>query len=119
MIDQLGAGTPQQRTRKQYVPIAEVQPGMILGEPVFLSERKVLRFSLPSGHSLTEDNLRQLAVHRAEFICVAVPDLRSDEEVSLAAAKSASQVMKIFEGADLSRQAVASLFDRILAYRSK
>lgn len=107
------------RTRKHYLPIMEARPGMVLGEPVFLSERNILRFSLPAGHELCEDSLRQLIAHRAEFVCIAMPDQRPDEEISLAAANSARQVMKIFEGADLSRPALAALFDRVLAYRSR
>ncbi len=119
MNDRADAGSIPQRLRKHYLPITEVEPGMVLGEAVFVTERKLLRYSLPAGHELTDDNLRQLFAHRAEFVCIAVPDLRSDEEVSLAAANSAQRVMTIFEGADLSRPAIAALFDRVLAYRSK
>lgn len=119
MSEQHSTGSNGQRIRMHYLPITEVAPGMVLGDAVFLAERKVLRFSLPAGHALTEDNLRQLIAHRAEFVCIAMPDQRTDAEVSLAAANSAGQVMKIFEGADLSRPAVAALFDRILAYRSR
>jgi len=119
MSEQHSTGNHGQRVRKHYLPVTEVAPGMVLGDAIFLSERKLLRFSLPAGHTLTEDNLRQLIAHRAEFVCIAMPDQRTDEEVSLAAANSAGQVMKIFEGADLSRPAIAALFDRILAFRSR
>jgi hypothetical protein len=67
---------------------------------------------------LTEDNLRQLAAHHAEFIFIAEPDTRSDEEIAVDAAKAASRVMDIFAGADLADPTMAALFDQVLAYRS-
>lgn len=103
--------------RRHYLPFQEVASGMTLGETVTLSERQVIRFSLPAGHVLTEANLRQLAAHHAEFICIAVPDTRSDEEVSVDTAAAAARVMHIFEGADLSQPLLAALFNRVLAYR--
>lgn len=107
------------RTRLRYVPFDEAEAGMMLGEPVALTERNVLRFSLPAGHTLTESNLRQLAVLRAEFVCIAEPDVRSDEQIAGDAAAAAARVMEIFKWADLSQPAMAALFDRVLAYRSK
>ncbi len=106
------------RIRKHYLPFGEVAPGMILGEPLMLTERDVLRLRLPAGHELTEGNLRQLRALHAEFVCVAMPDLRSDEEIAAEAARAAARVMDIFAGADLSNPALAALFDRVLAYRS-
>jgi hypothetical protein len=107
------------KMRMHYLPFGEIEPGMTLGEALTLSERHVVRFSLPAGHELTEGNLRQLAAHRAEFVCVAQPDTRSDEEIAVDAAVAAERVMRIFEGADLSQPVLAALFDRVLAYRSK
>lgn len=109
----------QHPVRLLYLPFDEVEPGMVLGEAVTLTERNVVRFSLPAGHELTEGNLRNLAAHRAEFVCIARPDLRSSEEIAAAAAASAARVMHIFEGADFSQPVMAALFDRVLAYRSK
>lgn len=107
------------RMRQHYLPFDEVVPGMVLGEAITLADRHVVRFSLPAGHELTEGNLRNLAVHHAEFVCISVPDTRSDEEVAAEAAAAAARVMRIFEGADLSQPMMAALFDRVLAYRSK
>lgn len=90
-----------------------------MGEAVTLTDRHVVRFSLPAGTELTENNIRQMAIHHAEFICLAEPDTRSDEAIADDAAAAAARVLHIFEGADLSRPALAALFDRVLAYRSR
>lgn len=110
---------PVRKTRRRYLPFNEVLAGMILSEPIRLVERQVLRFSLPAGHELTEGNLRQLAIHGAEYLCIDLPDWRSDEEVAAQAALTATKVMRIFKGADLSSPALAGLFERVLAYRSR
>ena len=106
------------RVRKHYLPFGDVEPGMVLGEPLMLTERGMLRLRLPAGHELTEGNLRQLRALHAEFVCVIKPDLRSDEEIAAEAASAAARVIEIFAGADLSNPALAALFDRVLAYRS-
>lgn len=90
----------------------------MLGAPVSVANRGVLRFSLPAGHVLTEDNLQQLRVHRAEYIFVAEPDGRTDEQVAVDAALSARRVMEIFSGADLTDPTTAALFDQVLSFRS-
>lgn len=92
---------------------------MELAEPVQLADRHVLRFSLPAGHKLTEDNLHQMATHGAEFVCIAMPDTRSDAEIACDAAAAAARVVRNFEGADLSSPVLAALFERVLAYRSR
>lgn len=109
---------PGQRTRKHYLPLADVQPGMVLGEPVTVVERNTLRFRMPADYALTEDNLRQLAAYHVEFICVRLPDERSDEQIAADIATTTAQVKTIFAGADLSNPVMAALFDRVLAYRS-
>jgi hypothetical protein len=107
------------RTRPRYLPIIEAEAGMVLGAPVRVVNHGVVRLSLPGGHTLTEDNLHQLAAHHAEFIFVAEPDTRSDEAVAVDAAQAAHRVMEIFSGADLSNPTMAALFDQIVNYRSK
>lgn len=106
------------RSRPHYHPIIEAEAGMVLAAAVKVVNDGVLRFSLPAGHSLTEDNLHQLRAHRAEFIFVAEPDTRSDEEVAVDAALAARRVMQIFSGADLTDPNMAALFDKVLGYRS-
>ena len=106
------------RTRPRYLPIIEAEAGMVLGAPVSVVTKGILRFSLPAGHTLTTDNLHQLIAHQAEFIFIAEPDLRPDEQVAVDAALAARRVMQIFSGADLTDPTLAALFDQVLAYRS-
>ncbi len=106
------------RTRTHYIPIFEAEPGMVLGAPVAVAVHGILRFSLPSGHELTRDNLHQLTAHRAEFIFISRPDHRPDEQVAEDAAKDAHRALEIFGGADLQDPTTAKLFDQILAFRS-
>lgn len=106
------------KTRPRYLPLLDAEAGMVLGAPVNVVHHHVLRFSLPAGHRLTEENLHQLTAHHAEFIYVAEPDNRTDEQVAEDAAKSAHRVMEIFGGADLSEPTMAALFDQVLTYRS-
>lgn len=106
------------RTRTHYIPIVEAEAGMLLGTPIKVVNHGMLRFSLPAGHVLTRDNLHQLTAHQAEFIFVAQPDERSDEQVAVDAALSAHRTMEIFAGADLTDPTLAALFDQVLSYRS-
>lgn len=106
------------RTRTHYIPIIEAEEGMVLGAPVAVVRNGILRFSLPAGHALTRDNLHQLTAQQAEFIYVAGPDPRSDEQVAEDAAVAAHRSLEIFSGADLSDPVMAALFDQVLGYRS-
>lgn len=106
------------RRRKTYLPLSAVEAGMTLGDAITLVERNVLRFRLPAEHVITEGNLRQMAALHVEFVCIAMPDTRSDEQIATEAAAAAKRVLDIFEGADLSNPALAALFDRVLEYRS-
>jgi len=110
---------PVVKMRRHYLPFDEIEPGMVLGEPITLADRHILRFSLPAGHALTETNLRQLAVHHAEFVCVALPDQRNDDEIDEDVAKATARVKDIFAGGDLSQPAMAALYERVLAFRTR
>lgn len=107
-----------ERTRSRYLPLIEAEAGMVLGAAVHVSEHGRLRFSLPAGHALTEDNLRQLAAHHGEYIFIAEPDTRDDAQIAVDAARAAKRVMDIFDGADLADPTMAALFDQVLAFRS-
>ena len=96
----------------------QVQAGMVLGQPLEVVFRRMLGLTLPAGHILTEENLNQLSVNHAEFICIDQVDHRSDEQVAIDAAQAARRVMALFDGADLSPPHMAAFFDQILAYRS-
>ena len=106
------------RSRQHYIPIDDATEGMILGAPSNAVSGGAVQFSLPSGHSLTEENLRQLLVHQVEFIFVMKPDTRSDEQVAIDTAMAARRTLKIFEAADFSDANTAALFDQVLIYRS-
>lgn len=111
-------GRPQARRRLRYIPLYEAQAGMMLGAPVSIAHQGILRFSLPARHALTADNLRQLGAHQAEFIFIAEPDTRADEQVAEDVAQVAHRVLDIFSNADLSDPTMAALFDQVLVYRS-
>ncbi len=106
------------RTRTHYLPLIEAADGMVLGAPVIVKNHGIVRFSLPAGHALTHDNLRQLKIHQAEFIFVATPDERSDEQIAVDTALAARRTMEIFSGADLTDPNLAALFDQVLGYRT-
>jgi hypothetical protein len=106
------------RIRHLVIPMEQAQAGMVLGQPLEVVFRRVLGLTLPVGHTLTEENLHQLSVHHAEFICIDQADNRSDEQVAIDAAQAAHRVMALFEGVDLSEPHMAAFFDQILAYRS-
>lgn len=106
------------RTRRQFIPLADAQAGMVLGQPAQVSVSGFLNLTLPAGHILTEENLNQLAVHHAEFIDIDLEDTRSDEQVAKDAAQAAQSVLQIFKAADLSEPHMAAFFDQVLAYRS-
>lgn len=91
---------------------------MVLAAPLRVVSEGFLRFSLQAGHTLTSDNLRQMAVHKAEFVMINVPDERSDGEVAVEVAAHARRVMEIFERADLTDPVTAALFDQVLMFRS-
>jgi len=108
--------TPQ-RLRKRFFAIEEAEPGMALGMPANVYQQGILRFSLPAGHALTADNLRQLQAKGAQYVCIAEPDERSEEEIAAAIAQAERRLAAIFAGADLADPQLASLYDAILAYR--
>lgn len=103
------------RTRTHYQPIENACAGMLLAEAVKDTFQRVL---LPSGSTLTEENLQQLQAHAVEFICVSHEDTRSAEEIAIQSAATARSVMDIFASADLSRPLMAALFNQVLTYRS-
>jgi|SRR5450830_761536 len=106
------------RTRQRYIPISDATIGMVLGAPLTVVYRGILSLTFPDGHALTEENLHELSAHYAEFMCIVEADTRSDKEVAVDAAKSATRVNTIFDGADLSDPTMMTLFEQVLGYRS-
>ena len=106
------------KTRRQYIPVTEVEPGMVLGETVQVVERGLLSMVLPPGHPLTPDNVNQLNAHHAEFICIDQPDDRSDEQIALDTEQAAHRVQEIFKDCNMDDPTLLALFDKVMAYRN-
>ncbi len=105
--------------RLRYLPLPDIAAGMVLGAPLTLTEKGVISFSLPVGHVLTESNLQQMRVRRAEFVCVQEADQRSDVERADAWAQAEERLQRIFRAADLRQPALAGLYEAVRAFRRK
>ena len=106
------------KTRRQYIPVTEIEPGMVLGETVQVVERGLLSMALQPGHLLTPDNVSQLNAHHAEFICIDQPDDRSDEQIALDTEQAAHRVQEIFKDCNMDDPTLLALFDQVMAYRN-
>ena len=105
------------KIRYRYVPFNSVSSGMKLGEDVKVFHRGYFCLSLPEGHVLTVDNLRQLAAHQAEYILISEEDVRTPEQIESDASTALARVKIIFTGADFSHLATVALFNQILVFR--
>lgn len=103
--------------RCRYLPLQEVEAGMILYRALRIAKNGVLRFSLPQDYVLTVDNLRQLSIHQAEFVPIRIEDERSEETLLEASAHEEARLRQIFANADFQQPAIAHLFNAVLAYR--
>lgn len=106
------------RYRYQYLSTKLARPGIALGAAADAVVGGAVSFSLPAGHVLTEENIRQLQTHKVEFIFVGCEDTRSDEQIAEDAAQAAARVMRVFADADLTEPCMAALFDQVLSFRS-
>ncbi len=104
------------RMRSTYLSIGEIAPNMVLAKPLAVTERRMLRYVLPEGHALTEDNIRQLVSHHAEIICVRLPDERTETQIAADLNNLESRLGKIFETCDLSQPGMAAFFNRVRSY---
>lgn len=104
--------------RLRYLPMQEIEAGMVLGHQLVLSERGVAVLNLPEGHVLTEANLAQLRARHAEYACIAAADTRSEAERQQLRQEQEARLRSIFRNADLEQAATRGLFDAVLAYRS-
>lgn len=103
--------------RCRYLPLQEITAGMTLHAPLRIAKNGVLRFSLPQDHVLTADNLRQLAIHQAEFVPIRVEDARSEEKQLRESAMLEARLNQIFSAADLQKPVMAKFFNAVLAYK--
>ena len=106
------------KTRLRYIPLSEAREDMVLGAPLIIAEHGVTNFSLPAGHELTEQNIRQIALRHGEFLCIQEADSRSEAEYAEAVERSRARLDVIFSLVDRSRPAAAGLYKAVLAYRS-
>ena len=105
--------------RLRYLPLADVQEGMVLGAPLVVIEHGVSTFSLPAGHALTETNLRQMSIRHAEFVCVQMQDERTETERMGEWNAAEARLRHIFRAADLDDPVMANLYSAVLAYRKQ
>lgn len=105
-------------TRRRYIAIEDVHPGMTLASPAFAVEHGLLGLQFPIGLVLTQDSIDQLHAHRAEFVEVEEPDPRTDAEIEMERAQIAADVQRIFRGANVEEPHMAALKAQVLAYRS-
>lgn len=106
------------RTRRKYIPITEIEPGMLQGETVQVVQRGLLSMVLPPGHSLTPDNVHQLNANHAEFICIDQPDERSDDQIAQDTEQAAHRVQELFKDCNLDAPTLLALFNQVMAYRT-
>lgn len=104
--------------RLRYLPLFELEAGMMLGRPVSLSERGHAVYKLPAGHVLSEANLSQLRAHHAEFACVVEQDEREESLRCQERAAQEARLAVIFRNADLSHPQTRAFYEAVLAYRS-
>ena len=104
---------------RRYLTLREVTVGMTLAAPLLISERGLLRFSLPEGHVLNADNLHQLRLFHAEFVPVYVADQRTESEREQDLATAEARLNYIFRLADMQVPAIAGLYNAVLAYRKR
>lgn len=106
------------KQRLRYLPLSDIEEGMVLGAGLTIQVNGVINFTLPAGHALTESNIRQIALRHGEFVCIAEEDTRSAEAYAADLAITRCRLDQIFSRADLAQPSIAGLYAAILAYRS-
>jgi hypothetical protein len=111
--------TAQSNKRIHYIPINKVEPGMILGAHLVLTQNGVMRFNILQGHTLTGPLLDQLRSHHAEIVCVEEPDDRSQQQREADWLHDENTLKQVFQQADLHNHLIKNLYDSVLAYRRR
>lgn len=108
--------TPSFRLR--YLPLAEARPGMVMQNPLVLTENGVVRYTLPAGHELTDGNLDQIQrKYPADIISILEPDRRTEKQKEDASKAAETRLEKIFELANFRDLLVCSLYNALLDFR--
>lgn len=105
-------------THTRYIPIFEVEVGMVLASSISLTNHGFLTVKLARGHALTASCIEQLIMRGAEYLEIIEFDTRAAEDMALDNVVATRRVQEIFAGADMSNPATAELFLQILRYRS-
>ncbi len=90
---------------------------MVLAKPLILSERGRVTLRLPAGHLLTETSLAQLEAHHAEYACIELEDLRTEEERLQDWQQQEARLQQIFRFADLGKPEIHAFYNALLTYR--
>ena len=104
--------------RTRFLPVNELQVGMLTARALIVVEHGLVSYSLPADHTLTQQNIGQLTLHDAICICVTHQDTRSQDEISAFVEGQSERMRIIFKPTDLAQPANRTLFDALSAYRS-
>ena len=104
--------------RLRYLPLFELEPGMVLGRPLVLSERGQAVFRLAAGQVLSEANLSQLRARHAEYACICEEDPRDESLRCQQRAAQEARLAAIFRNADLNHPETRAFYEAVLTYRS-
>jgi hypothetical protein len=102
--------------RQTYIATFEAKPGMRLGRPISKVFNHRL-YQLPAGTELTEEQIRQMAVRGIHCLVIDEADPRSTAQLEQDRARIETEVQRVFSEADLSRPAIASLYEAVMNYR--
>jgi hypothetical protein len=103
--------------RSRYLPLFELEEGMVIGKPLDIVEQEIVTFSLPQGHVLTQQNLEQLAAHNAAYACIEQEDERTEEEKRLLVQQQSARLAAIFKTADFDQPATRAFHEALQVYR--
>jgi hypothetical protein len=104
------------QTRRSYLPLFSVEPGMTLARPVVVTEQGRAALSLPTGHLLTEANIAQLRAHHAQYVCVDEEDRRSNIVREQQIAVQEARLAAIFRNAGLNHPGTRAFYEAVRAY---
>ncbi len=104
------------RIRPTYIATFEAKPGMRLARPISKVFNHRL-FQLLAGTELTEEQIRQIAIHGIHFLVVEEADPRTDAQREQGRVAIENETRRIFSEADLSRPAIVGLYTVTLEYR--
>lgn len=103
--------------RQRYLPLDELQPGMVLAKPILLSKRGVVTLKLQNGVRLDRTLLDQLAAHQAEYACVEIEEHQNARAHETYALTHEERLQYLFRQVNLENPDNLELFKQLLIYR--